>query len=78
MRNSPRIAVFIGKESQQYCVLIEQSVLCQVPFAFFGNVQCILCISCGVSKANEECPSFFFKTMSCHFPMDYVGLLLTL
>ena len=38
VRNSPRIAAFIGDESQQYFVLIEQKVLCQVPsfqFAVF-------------------------------------------
>ena len=37
-RNAPRIAAFIGEESQQYFVLIEQNVLCQVSsfqFAIF-------------------------------------------
>ena len=31
MRNSPRIAAFIGEETKQYFVLVEQDVLCQVP-----------------------------------------------
>ena len=38
LRNSPRIAAFIGEQSQQYFVTTEQSVLCQVPsfqFAVF-------------------------------------------
>ena len=30
MRNSPRIAAFIGEEIKQYFVRVEQDVLCQV------------------------------------------------
>ena len=31
VRNSPRIAAFVGEETKQYFVLLEQRVLCQVP-----------------------------------------------
>ena len=30
-RNSPRIAAFVGEESIQYFILVEKTVLCQVP-----------------------------------------------
>lgn len=52
-RNSPRIAAFIGEETKQYFVLVEQDVLCQVP-----SVQSALfitfsayCFSSGVPQA---------------------------
>lgn len=35
-RNSPRIAAFLGEESQQYFVLLEQKVLCQLPSLQFA------------------------------------------
>ena len=38
LRNAPRIASFMGEESIQYFVLMEQGTLCQVPsfqFALF-------------------------------------------
>ena len=38
IRNSPRIAAFIGEENKQYFIIVEQKVLCQVPsiqFAIF-------------------------------------------
>ena len=35
-KNSPRIAGFFGEESQQYFVLLEQRVLCQLPSLKFA------------------------------------------
>ena len=38
LRNSPRIAAFLGDETRQYFIIVEQTVLCQVPsfqFALF-------------------------------------------
>ena len=46
LRNSPRIAAFIGEESQQYFILLEQRVLCQLPsfqlavFIVFSTYYC--------------------------------------
>ena len=40
-RNSPRIVAFIGEETKQYFVLVEQDVLCQVPSVQL-TLQCIL------------------------------------
>ena len=46
LRNSPRIAAFIGEESQQYLILLEQRVLCQLPsfqlavFIVFSTYYC--------------------------------------
>ena len=77
LRNSPRIAAFIGEESQQYFVLIEQCVLCQVP-SFQFAVFVMFSAYYAFHLEYRRMPFFFSKTMSYHFPMDYVGLLLTL
>ena len=78
MRNSPRIASFIGDELQQYFVVIEQKVLCQVPsfqFAMFVLFSAYyICFSFGVPETSEEC----LKAMYCCFLMVYVDLLCTL
>ena len=41
-RNAPRIIAFVGEESIQYFVVVEQEVLCQLP-NFFQSLYVLFC-----------------------------------